>query len=263
MKNAGPTQEISRLCTAVVFCGGRATRLQGHLRGKPKALVLLDRRPYLHSLLYRLRDAGLKQVVLCVSPFTTDIIKQVRGGSEYGLRVRYSVDSGLRENADALWRARNLVHTSLAICINGDTIFDINFTELIQRHMQCGTVATVVASEREDQPHPGGIEVSPDNIVEDLNEWAQDRQIRIIRSPFSRSYSNSGVYVFDMARLMKDWTIEDRAGKIEQGLLRTLAARRRVSAMLNGNRYLLDLGMPERLMMARSQLGSIARVLAI
>ena len=102
MKSPGPTQQLSRLCTAVVFCGGRATRLQGHLRGNPKALVLLDRRPYLHSLLHRFCDAGLKQVVLCVSPFTTDIIKLIRGGSEYGLRVRYSIDSGLRENADAL-----------------------------------------------------------------------------------------------------------------------------------------------------------------
>lgn len=263
MESVGPSQGLSSLCTAVVFCGGRATRLRDQLRGAPKALLLLDTRPYLHSLLLCIRDAGLKDVVLCVSPFTQNIIDVIRGGNEYGLKVRYSLDSGTRENADALWQARTQIHTPLAVCINGDTIFNIDFAKLIQTHVRSGATATLVASEREDQPHPHGLEVSSDGKVVDLHEWAQDAGFPILRSPSSRSFSNSGVYVFDMARLEKDWPEADRAGKIEQGLLRGLAAKRDLIAMKNGDRYLLDIGTPERLLTARSQIDSISQVFAL
>ena len=263
MQHAGPPEELGRLCSAVIFCGGQATRLRDNLRGTPKALVVLDRRPYLHSLLVRIRDAGLNKVVLCVSPFTDEIINLVRGGEDYGLQISYSLDSGLLENADALWQARNKILTPLAICINGDTIFDIDFTKLVETHLGGGTVATLVASERLDQPHPDGVEILPNNRVVDLDEKAQDLGLPVVRSASATGYSNSGVYIFDMRRLEKNWSEEDRVGKIEQGLLRSLAGKGQLSAMRNGRRYLLDIGTPERLMIARSQLDSISRILAV
>ena len=263
MESVASNKAISTLCTGVIFCGGRATRLQDYLHGTAKALVLLESRPYLHSLLLRLRDAGLREVVLCVSPFTRDIVELVRGGRDYGLSVRYSFDSGMRENGDALWQARHQIHTPLAICINGDTIFDIDLKELIHTQLRHETIATLVASDRIDQPHPGAIEISPDGRVVDLHEWAQDLQLGVAKPPFSNTYSNSGVYVFDMRRLEKNWSDEDKVGKIEQRLLRSLAVKRSLFAMKNGDRYLLDIGTPERLMTARSQLTSISQFLAV
>lgn len=263
MESAGSPKILSTLCTAVIFCGGRATRLQEYLHGQAKALVLLERRPYLHSLLLRLREAGLTEVVLCVSPFTLSIVDAVRGGREYGLNIRYSFDSGTRENADALWQARHQIHTPLAICINGDTIFDVDFNELIRLHLRHESIATLVASNRMDQPHPAGIEVALDGSVVDLHEWAQDHQIDVVQTPLSNTYANSGIYVFAARRLEKIWPREQRVGKIEQGLLRNLAAKKQLRVMNNGDRYLLDIGTPDRLMTARSQIGLISRVLPV
>jgi NDP-sugar pyrophosphorylase family protein len=263
VENVRLNSALSQLCTAVVFCGGRATRLRDQLRGGSKALVLLDSRPYLHSLLLRIREAGLKEVVLCVSAFTADISELVRSGSEYGLNVRYSFDSGLLENADALWQARSQIRTPLAICVNGDTIFDVNFSDLIRTHCRSEAVGTLVASERLDQPHPGGVSVAANGKVVDLHEWAQDRKVSFSIPESAKAYSNSGIYVLDMQRLLEDWSREDRIGKIEQGLLRSLAAKNKLGALKNGDRYLLDIGTPERLMTARTQLPSIARVFPV
>ena len=79
-------------CCAVIFCGGHATRVQSVLDGLPKALIPLDKTPYLDGLLKILRVAGVKKVVLCVSPFTNLISKYVGNGSRFNLDVRYSVD---------------------------------------------------------------------------------------------------------------------------------------------------------------------------
>jgi NDP-sugar pyrophosphorylase family protein len=79
----------------------------------------------------------------------------------------------------------------------------------------------------------------------------------------SKTYSNSGVYVFNMGSLEKCWLDEHKVGKLEQGLLRSLAARKDLTALDNGDRYLLDIGTPERLMTARSQINSISRVFAV
>lgn len=263
MENVGTSESLARLCTAVVFCGGRATRLQDHLRGTAKALVLLERRPYLHSLLLSIRNAGLKQVILCISPFTRDIIELVRGGREYGLRVQYSLDSGMRENADALWQARRKIHSPLAICINGDTIFDVDFHVLIETHLRRKVIATLVASDRMDQPHPGGVELTYEGKVVDLHEWAQDHQLAIDRSSVSTACSNSGIYIFDIQALKTVWSDTDKAGRIEQGLLRSLARKGQLAALRNADRYLLDLGTPERLKSARSQLDLISHFFAI
>jgi len=256
-------RELSRLCTAVVFCGGQGTRLREQLKGSAKALALLHHQPYLLGLLKQIANANLKEVLLCVSPFTKDIITTIRGGREVGLHVRYSIDSGLQENADALWQARNQIRTPLALCINGDTIFDVDLPLLLRAHLKSKAIATMVGSERVDQPHPDGLEVAPDNWVIDLHEWAQDLGIDVVRSTSAKCFSNSGVYVFDMRRLKRNWSPTRRVGKIEQGLLRDLARKRQLMAMNNGHRYLLDIGTPDRLMIARSQLASISPMLAL
>lgn len=252
-----------RSCTAVVFCGGRATRLQSQLSGRAKALVTLDRNPYLYGLLNQLHDAGLKEVILCVSPFTEDIIEDVRGGRAFGLEIRYSLDTGLHENASALWHCHARLRTPLALCINGDTIVDVDFRQLLRAHIRSGAACTLVASDRMDQPHPGAVEVDAGGKVIDLHEWAQDRQVEVRAYRSSRFYTNSGVYVFNVAALGSRCAPEDRTGKIEQGLLRSLAKSGGLFAFSNGSRYLLDLGTPHRLSTARSQLSSISQFFTV
>src|SRR5437870_4174640 len=89
--------------TVIVFCGGRATRLQSRLSGKSKALADIRGEPYLVSLLRWLKRHGAVDIVLCVSPFTSDVGTVIRDGSQFGLTVRYSMDAGNVENAGAFW----------------------------------------------------------------------------------------------------------------------------------------------------------------
>lgn len=246
-------------CTTVIFCGGKASRLQKVLKGAPKALVNLHSRPYLDGLLKLLNKQGFREVVLCVSPATTKIIDQIGNGAEYSLHVQYSLDSGLLENADALWRATSLTHTPLLLCINGDTLINIDFGQLLRAHIISNAIGTLVTSTRTDQPHPGAVEVKIDGWVKDIHEEEQDTGKIITPTPSSVWLSNSGVYVFDFHRLLPHWPSELQIGKIEEGLLRKLARDQVLWSYNNSDKYLLDIGTQDRLLRARDTLSDIAR----
>jgi NDP-sugar pyrophosphorylase family protein len=99
--------------------------------------------------------------------------------------------------------------------------------------------------------------------VVDIHEWAQDQKVTFQVSPFSKFYSNSGIYVLDIQSLSHQWSDKERVGKLEQGLLRSLARRNALFAYQNGDRYLIDLGTPERLSAARAQINTISRFFTV
>ena len=128
------------------------------------------------------------------------------------------------------------------ICINGDTVVDVDFQNLVRAHVWCEGTATLVGSTRDDQPHPGAIEVGADGWVKGIYEFEQDEGKSVGLHSDSIRMSNSGVYVFNKKRLHCHWPPQHRVGKLEQGLLRLLAWKRLLWAFPNGDRYLLDLG---------------------
>lgn len=246
----------------VIFCGGRATRLQSVLGRRSKSVVHLDKKPYLDHLLHFVSRQGIRCCVLCISPFASDVVSVVGDGANYGLIIRYSVDSGFVENAGALWHAKSLISCfPIIVCVNGDTIIDVDIHHLVMAHISVSALATLVASSRDDQPHPGAIEVGLDGWVQTIREDEQDKGLVIARTTGCRYYSNSGIYVFDRARLEKIWPQQFRVGKIEQGLLKHLASQRMLWAYDNAARFLLDFGTPDRLLEARQRLNEISKFL--
>jgi NDP-sugar pyrophosphorylase family protein len=255
--------QLAELTTAVVFCGGKATRLEPFLKGSPKALLLISNKPYLLGLLVSIRLAGLRKVVLCISKYTLSIVDQVASYGDLGLIVEYSIDSGEEETAGALFKAYKMLHTPLILCIHGDVIVDVNYSSLLQFHLHMDAVATLVVSERLDQPHVGGTEISLDGWVQDIHEAEQDTGSLITLSQYSLNLSNSGIYVLDRERFYERWIETQRIGKIEEGVLRTLAHKRVLAAYINGERFSLDVGTPERLKRAMETIDQIRKFFPI
>ena len=247
-------------CTVVVFCGGRATRVSSILRGLPKALVPIAGRPYLVSLLTKLKRIGFTRCVLCVSAFAPDIEKRLQSTRVLGLEIQFSKDSGTVESAGALWCAMDFIDTKTIMCLNGDTIVDVDYRVLIREHMKRRPIVSLVVSSRDDQPHPGGVVLGPNQWVKDITEEEQDRGKPVSRKNHLRYVSNSGVYVINGDRLRRDWPIRFRTGKLETGLFRYLARKNRVWGFDNVDRYLLDFGSPERLKKLRRDMDRIEQL---
>ncbi len=74
----------------VILAGGRATRLKEHAHQRPKALMEVGGKPFLHHLLAYAKRQGVEEVVLCIGHLGEQIRDDAGDGSEWGLRILYS-----------------------------------------------------------------------------------------------------------------------------------------------------------------------------
>lgn len=74
----------------VILAGGRATRLKEHAHQRPKALMEVGGKPFLHHLLAYAKKQGVEEVVLCIGHLGEHIREFAGDGSKWGLRIIYS-----------------------------------------------------------------------------------------------------------------------------------------------------------------------------
>lgn len=78
-------------CLALL-AGGLATRLRPLTAATPKSLIAVAGEPFLAHQLRRLRDQGLREVVLCCGHLGDQIEAFAGDGRRFGLAIRYSHD---------------------------------------------------------------------------------------------------------------------------------------------------------------------------
>jgi NDP-sugar pyrophosphorylase family protein len=124
---------------AVILCGGQATRLHPITESMPKALVEINKRPFLwHQLLY-LWEQGVDDVVLCTGKFSDQIKEYVKNNNKFGgLNIQISEDGPTPlGTGGAIKKALPLLPNNF-IVINGDTLFPINLHDELEdyKHSQ-------------------------------------------------------------------------------------------------------------------------------
>jgi len=117
----------------VILSGGLATRLYPVTRTIPKALILINGRPFIDHQLALLKETGVTQVVLCVGNLGTRIEEFVGDGSQWGMKVQYSYDGDvLLGTGGAIKKAAGMLPDAFMI-LYGDSYLDIDFDPIVQR----------------------------------------------------------------------------------------------------------------------------------
>jgi NDP-sugar pyrophosphorylase family protein len=112
---------------AVVLAGGLATRLGSLARQVPKFLLSVAGQPFAEWLLGRLRDAGYREVVLCIGHHGALIRDALGDGGARGLRLRYADDGpSLRGTGGALRGALPLLAPSFLVTY-GDSFLPFDY----------------------------------------------------------------------------------------------------------------------------------------
>jgi NDP-sugar pyrophosphorylase family protein len=78
---------------ALILAGGKGTRLQSVLQGKPKPLVDVGGRPLLEHQMLLLRRYGFDQVLVLVNHRAEQIVEFCRARDNWGMDVR-CIDDG-------------------------------------------------------------------------------------------------------------------------------------------------------------------------
>jgi len=239
---------------AMIFAAGLGTRLQHLTNNKPKALVNLNGVPLLQHVIFKLKKAGINEMIINIHHFGNQIIQFLQDNNNFGCKISISDERNtLLETGGGLKKAANLLAGHEPILIyNADIISDIDINALANSHIENDAIATLAMSTR-----PGSRKL----VFDSKNflccwENTQTNEIKPARTPVgtTESLSFSGIHIIS-PKLLQLITEKGKFSIIEVYL--RLAKDYKISSTIPNCNYWFDAGKIETLKEAEKFLNAL------
>ncbi len=135
---------------AIIFAAGLGTRLKPFTLQHPKALVEVGGKPMLQRVIERLRDAGIKRIVVNVHHFAPQIIDFINSNDGFGCDIAISDESSLLlDTGGGIAKAADILDGDEPfIAYNADILSDFDISRMIEAHRHSGADVTLLTSSR-------------------------------------------------------------------------------------------------------------------
>ena len=224
----------------VILAGGRGARLAPLTTIVPKPLVPVGEQPILELLLRQLVAQGYARVTITLGHLGHLIRAVVDNGEAWGATVDYTQEDEPLGTAGALSVVEDLHPDDVVLAINGDTLTDLDFRDLVETHRASDAAATIAVARRGVTVDFGVIEVDARGDLDAYNE-----------KPRLEYLVSIGVNVFDAGELS---LLDGRTPMNMPEFLLALQQHDRRVACREIDGYWLDLGRIEDLRAAASDL---------
>jgi mannose-1-phosphate guanylyltransferase len=136
---------------AMVLAAGLGTRLRPLTADKPKALVEVGGRTPLEITLTRLKEFGIREVIVNAHHFADKIAEYLRTNQNFGMHVEVSQEEVLLDTGGGLKKAGwfFLNQQEPFLLHNVDVISTVDFTRVLQAHKTRNALATLAVQERD------------------------------------------------------------------------------------------------------------------
>lgn len=131
---------------AVVMAGGEGTRLRPLTSHRPKPLAPVLNKPIMEHIILLLKDHGITEIVVTLHYLADEIEGYFGDGSEWGVKLYYSVEDTPLGTAGSVKQAERLLKDNTFIIVSGDALTDVDITKAIQYHRKKHSLATIVLS---------------------------------------------------------------------------------------------------------------------
>jgi mannose-1-phosphate guanylyltransferase / phosphomannomutase len=143
------------------MAGGEGTRLRPLTSMRPKPMVPIVNRPVMEHILGLVKWHGVSEVVATLQ-FMPQVIEDYFGdGEEWGMDVTYAVEESPLGTAGSVKNAEELL-TDTFIVISGDSLTDIDLSEVVRFHKEKGGIVTI-ALKRVENPLEFGVVITDDD----------------------------------------------------------------------------------------------------
>ena len=133
----------------VIIAGGLGSRLGKLTQKTPKALIKINKKPFIYYQLNQLSNQGFKKVVICVGYLGDKIRKYLGNGKKFNLNIQYSHDNKkLLGTAGCVRKAIPLLEDNFIVTY-GDTYLPVNFKN-IQKSFEKQNAKALVAIYKND-----------------------------------------------------------------------------------------------------------------
>ena len=138
---------------AMILAAGLGTRLRPLTNDRPKALVEVAGRTLLEITIARLRECGVREVIVNVHHFAGMVTEYLRGKNNFGMRIEISEEGSLLDTGGGLKRAawffREEDPGAPFILHNVDVISTIDLRQMFDFHTQNQALATLAVQQRQ------------------------------------------------------------------------------------------------------------------
>ena len=168
-----------------LMAGGFGKRLQPLTNNIPKPLLTIGRKPILENILEQFIAAGFHCFYISTH-FKSEMVQEYFGnGSDWNVTIEYVHEEVPLGTAGSLGLLPENLPDLPILMMNGDLLTKIDFSKLLNFHLQSDGSATVCVREYDFQVPYGVIKAKDDRIIS------------IEEKPVHRFFINAGVYVLD------------------------------------------------------------------
>jgi NDP-sugar pyrophosphorylase family protein len=236
---------------AMILAAGLGTRLRPLTDDRPKALVEVAGRTLLEITLSRLRDFGIRDVIVNAHHFADMIVAYLKSNGDFGMNIEVSRENvlldtggGLKQAAHFFWRDSSRPDEPF-ILHNVDVVSTIDLRRMVEFHAEHQALATLAVQQRETSRY-----LLFDEQLQLCGRRAgRDQEPEIVRgSPKLQALAFSGIHVIS-PRMLAMLT-EKGVFSIIPTYLRLAAQGETILAFRADEYYWRDLGKPEDLRQA-------------
>ena len=221
----------------LILAGGFGIGLREIFHGRPKHLVPINGKPFLHYLIKLLQKNNLTNLVLAVGYLSNQIIDEIGDGSRFGVKIIYSVDNRPLGTAGSVKNAQKYFKNDFLI-INGDTYLDIDYQQLIEFHRKNKADFTLVGTTK----HKNWLMLMVKNR-------------KLIKIDRGGKLGNAGVYVMK-PEILKYIELGEKTS-LENELLPLLLRRKKRIFVFETNEEYHDIDSPDHYQETRRKLRKI------
>ena len=172
---------------AVILAGGEGTRLRPYTTVLPKPLMPIGDRPVLDIVIRQLRRDGFERITMATGYLAELIEKFFRDGDAYDIKIDYFRETEPLGTVGSLALIPELTDDFLVI--NGDTLTDMDYASLLERHRESDAAATIATTERD-------VQISLGVLHFDEEDGDLPRLTGYTEKPTIKYRASMGVYCF-------------------------------------------------------------------
>ena len=240
---------------AMILAAGLGTRLRPLTDERPKALVEIAGRTLLEITLSRLRDFGIREVIVNVHHFADMILEYLKTNDNFGMRVEISREDVLLDTGGGLKKAAPFFLEDAGsqeesfILHNVDVISTIDLQRMVQAHLEQQALATLAVQDRETSRYL----LFDERLQLCGRRSGREGTPELVRSAErTQALAFSGIHVIS-ARFLRMVT-EQGVFSIITSYLRLAALGEKLLAFRAEEYYWRDLGRPDHVMQAEQDL---------
>lgn len=154
---------MKKIDVAVIMAGGKGSRLRSITNDEiPKPMVPVDGKPLLEYQVEKLKEYGIKKIIMIVGHLGEKIMDHFKDGKDFGVDIDYIVEKEPLGTAGAFYYLKDKTDAKDFLLVFGDVFFDIDFDRMEDFHFKNEALTTLLA-------HPNGHPYDSDLIQTDDN----------------------------------------------------------------------------------------------